>query len=136
MHVAFQKPGGLDKQVRPGLDPFVGFLHTDNYNKRSLVFDFIEPFRVFAEMPAVHLFTGRKMKDEYFDFAENAVSLNQKGKPVVVDAITKHLDETIRYRRKNVKRKHVVHQEAHRLANRLLEGEDVERSEWLELKEF
>ena len=32
-----------------GLDPFVGFLHTDNYNKKSLVFDLIEPFRVLGE---------------------------------------------------------------------------------------
>ena len=29
-----------------GLDPFVGFLHTDNYNKTSLVFHLIEPFRI------------------------------------------------------------------------------------------
>ena len=32
-----------------GLDPFLGFLHTDNYNKPSLVFDLIEPFRILAE---------------------------------------------------------------------------------------
>jgi CRISPR-associated protein Cas1 len=25
--------------ILAGLDPFVGFLHTDNYNKKSLVFD-------------------------------------------------------------------------------------------------
>ncbi|MCX6672934.1 MAG: CRISPR-associated endonuclease Cas1, partial [Methanothrix sp.] len=28
-----------------GLDPYVGFLHTDSYNKMSLVFDIIEMFR-------------------------------------------------------------------------------------------
>ena len=28
-----------------GLDPYVGFLHTDSYNKKSLVFDIIEMFR-------------------------------------------------------------------------------------------
>ena len=28
-----------------GLDPYIGFLHTDNYNKKSLVFDVIELFR-------------------------------------------------------------------------------------------
>lgn len=31
--------------ILSGLDPYVGFLHTDNYNKKSLVFDLIEPFR-------------------------------------------------------------------------------------------
>jgi len=29
-----------------GLDPYVGFIHTDNYNKKSLVFDLIEMFRI------------------------------------------------------------------------------------------
>ena len=27
-----------------GLDQYIGFLHTDNYNKKSLVFDVIELF--------------------------------------------------------------------------------------------
>jgi CRISPR-associated protein Cas1 len=122
--------------ILAGLDPYVGFLHTDNYNKKSMVFDLIEPFRIFAEQTAVYLFTGKKIKDEYFHMADNSVSLNDKGKPVVVDAINSHMDETVRYRKKNVKRKHIPQHEAHRLANILLAGEDEKRPEWLEIKEF
>lgn len=76
--------------ILSGLDPYVGFLHTDNYNKKSMVFDLIEPFRIFAEQTAVYLFTGKKMKDEYFDDGEQAVSLNTNGKPVVVEAMNKY----------------------------------------------
>ncbi len=122
--------------ILSGLDPYVGFMHTDNYNKKSLVFDLIEPFRIFAEQTAVYLFTGKKIKDLYFNITENAVSLNDKGKPVVVEAINKHLDETIRYRLKNVKRRYIVQHEAHRMANILLEDEQEKRPEWLEIKEF
>lgn len=122
--------------ILSGLDPFVGFLHTDNYNKKSLVFDFIEPFRIFAEQPAVYLFTGRKIKDEFFDTGPQSVSLNQAGKPVIVDAFTKHMEETVRYRRKNVKRKHIIQHEAHRMANLLLEDTGLQRSEWLDIQEF
>ncbi len=122
--------------ILSGLDPYVGFLHADNYNKKSLVFDIIEPFRVFGEQTAVYLFTGRKMKDEYFDFQDNAVSLNQTGKPIVVEALNKHLDETIRYRRRNVKRRHILQHECHRLANILLEDSDMKRSSWLDISEF
>jgi CRISPR-associated protein Cas1 len=61
--------------ILSGLDPFVGFMHTDNYNKKSLVFDFIEPFRVFAEQTTVYLFTGKKMKDAFFEEAEDSVYL-------------------------------------------------------------
>jgi CRISPR-associated protein Cas1 len=119
-----------------GLDPFVGFLHTDNYNKKSLVFDLIEPFRIFAELPAVYLFTGRKIKDDFFQFEDNAVSLNQAGKPLIVDVITKHLEDRVRFRRKNVKRKHIIQHEAHRLANILLDPEKETVSKLVEIKEF
>jgi len=122
--------------ILAGLDPYVGFMHTDNYNKKSLVFDFIEPFRVFAEQTAVYLFTGKKIKDDFFDAGEKAVSLNKIGKPIVVETINSHLEEGIRYRRKNVKRKHIVQHEAHRMANILLDGTEEKRPEWLEIKEF
>jgi CRISP-associated protein Cas1 len=38
----------------------VGFLHTGSYNKKSLVFDMIEMFRV------VNLFTRLMVRDEFF----------------------------------------------------------------------
>ena len=122
--------------ILSGLDPYVGFLHTDNYNKKSLVFDLIEPFRIYADQVIVYLFTGKKINDEYFDTRESAVSLNKAGKPLVVEAMNKHLDESVRYRRKNVKRRHILQHEAHRLANILLSDEPEKRSQWLEIKEF
>jgi CRISP-associated protein Cas1 len=122
--------------ILAGLDPFVGFLHTDNYNKKSLVFDLIEPFRLYAEHTAVYLFTGKKIKDACFDFQDQAVSLNQEGKPVVVEALQQHLDEAVRYRRRNVKRRYIIQHEAHRLANILLADTGEVRPDWLEIKEL
>jgi CRISPR-associated protein Cas1 len=50
--------------------------------------------------------------------------------------MNKHLDEKVRYRRKNVKHRHILQHEAHRLANILLADEGKKRPEWLEIKEF
>jgi CRISPR-associated protein Cas1 len=122
--------------ILSGLDPYIGFLHTDNYNKKSLVFDLIEPFRIYAEQVVVYLFSGKKIKDKYFDTKEGAVSLNQTGKPVVVEAMNRHLDESVKYRRRNVKRRHILQHQAHRLANILISDESEKRPEWLEIKEF
>lgn len=118
-----------------GLDPFVGFMHTDNYNKKSLVFDFIEPFRIYAETVSVYLFTGKKVKESYFDVSSKSTSLNQQGKPFVIDSLLKHLDEKIRYKKRNVKRKYIINHEAHRLANFLL-NDEKEITKWLNIKEF
>lgn len=122
--------------ILSGLDPYVGFLHMDNYNKKSLVFDLIEPFRIYGEQTAIYLFTGKKMKDNYFDAKEESVSLNQAGKPVVVESMNKHLDEAVRYRKRNVKRRFIIQHEAHRLANLLLADSEEKRPDWLEMKEF
>ncbi len=119
-----------------GLDPFVGFMHTDNYNKKSLVFDLIEPFRIFAEQSAVYFFTGKKAKDQYFDVKEHSCSLNDKGKPIVIESLNRHMEEKVRYKKRNVKRKHIISHEAHKLANILLEGEAIEHLDWLDIKEF
>lgn len=119
-----------------GLDPFVGFMHTDNYNKKSLVFDLIEPFRVFADQVAVYFFTGKTAKPAFFDSRPQSCTLNDTGKPLVIDALNRHLEEKVRYRKRNVKRKHLIRQEAHRLANILLEGTGEERPDWLKIKEF
>ena len=100
------------------------------------MFDLIEPLLIYAEQDVVSLFTGQKVKDEYFDTGEGAVSLNLTGKPVVVEAMNRHLDESVRYRRKNVKRRYILQHEAHRLANILLSDEPAKRPEWLEIKEF
>ncbi len=122
--------------ILSGLDPYLGFLHTDNYNKKSLVFDLIEPFRIFGEQTTVYLFTGKQIKDEYFDIQKESVSLNQQGKPVLIEAMNKHLDESVRYRRKNVKRRHIIQHECHRLANILLAESGEKRPDWLEIKEL
>jgi len=39
-----------------GLDPYIGFLHTDNYNKKSFVFDLIELFRIYVDRAVIGLF--------------------------------------------------------------------------------
>jgi len=122
--------------ILSGLDPYAGFLHTDNYNKKSLVFDLIEPFRIYGDQTAVYLFTGRKMQDDFFDSGDQGVSLNQNGKPVVMEAMNRHLDESVRYRGRNLKRRHIVQHEAHRLANILLAETGERRPDWLEIKEL
>lgn len=105
-----------------GLDPYIGFLHTDNYNKKSLVFDIIEMFRAFVDEPVVHLFSKRKVKEEYFDAIQNneGLSLNKEGKAVLIEALNETFEKTIKYKGRNIKTKNVVQFECHRIANGLI----------------
>jgi CRISPR-associated protein Cas1 len=107
-----------------GLDPYIGFLHTDNYNKKSLVFDLIEMFRSFAEETVVYLFSGRKVKVEYFDEVKGGFTLNKDGKAVLIEAFNKTIDETVRYKGRNIQKRNIIQFECHSIANRLIQKTD------------
>lgn len=103
-----------------GLDPYIGFLHTDNYNKKSLVFDLIEMFRIFADETVVYLFSGRKIKVEYLDEVKGGFTLNKDGKAVLIEALNNTLDETMRYRSRNIQKRNIIQFECHSIANNLI----------------
>ncbi len=106
--------------ILAGLDPYLGFIHTDNYNKKSLVFDLIEMFRIFVDKTVVYLFSKRKVKKEYFDQIKNGLSLNQEGKAVLINALQETLEKKVRYRGRNIKNRNIIQFECHRIANNLL----------------
>ena len=103
-----------------GLDPYVGFLHTDNYNKKSLVFDLIEMFRILADQTVVYLFSGRKVKQEFFDTLKGGLTLNKEGKAALIEALNETFEKSVRYRGRNIKNRDIIQFECHRIANQLI----------------
>ena len=103
-----------------GLDPYVGIIHTDHYNKKSMVFDLIENFRIWPEEVVVKLFAGRKVKQIHFDKLKDGFTLNKEGKALLISALNSFMDESIRYRGRNIKRGDVIQFECHRIANGLI----------------
>ena len=112
--------------ILAGLDPFVGFLHRDDYNYKSLVYDFIEPFRIFIEEPVFRLFSGKKVRQDHTDELANGVRLNQEGKRLLIERLNKHLEEDrIRYKGRNQARANIIQFEAHQFANELLKKDEL-----------
>lgn len=103
-----------------GLDPYVGFMHTDNYNKKSFVFDTIEMFRIFVDQTVVYLFSKRQIKEEYFDQVPNGLSLNKEGKAIFIGALNNTFEKTMKYGGRNIKTKDVIQFECHKIANELI----------------
>lgn len=103
-----------------GLDPYIGLLHSDNYNKKSLVFDFIEQYRILIEKPVFYLFSRRKVKNDLYDEIKNGVTLNEAGKKFFVPVLMESFDEIIRYRNKNIKTIGQIQADAHAFANYLI----------------
>lgn len=108
-----------------GLDPYIGFMHTDNYNKKSLVFDLIEMFRIYVDETVVYLFSKRKIKREYFDEIPGGLSLNKEGKAVLIKALNERLEKKIPYRGRKIKVRDTIQFEFHRIANSLIKDVDL-----------
>jgi CRISP-associated protein Cas1 len=113
--------------ILAGLDPCIGFLHTDNYNKPSLVFDLIESFRIIPERTVVLLFTGRRAQAGFFEPVPGGVALSKEGRAGLMTALNERLEKAVRYpvrgrpgKFRNLKQRDVVRHEAHALANALL----------------
>lgn len=104
-----------------GLDPYVGIMHRDDYNMKSLVFDYIEPYRIHAERFTFRLFTGKKINKSYFDSFKGGVSLNEEGKAFFVGPFLDYIDsDKIKYKGRLQTRMNAMQLEAHRFANSML----------------
>lgn len=71
-----------------GLDPYVGFMHTDRPGRRSLALDLVEEFRsVMCDRFVLMLINKRMIDAKDFDYREDgAVLLNDKGRKVFITA--------------------------------------------------
>lgn len=103
-----------------GLDPYIGIIHTDNYGKKSLVFDIIEKYRYLASRTVFTLFSQKKINRSYFDRFSNGLTLNQEGKKVVVESFYNMLERKVRYNNRNISNIDRIQFECHELANSLI----------------
>lgn len=104
-----------------GLDPYVGFLHRDDYNMKSLVYDFIEPYRIYAERCVFTLFSTKRVKRSFFNEVTGGTSLNAEGKPFLVEHFMQFIEQqNIRHRGRNQTRMNAMQMDAHAFANALI----------------
>lgn len=104
-----------------GLDPYVGILHTDGYNKKSFVFDFIEPYRHYIDRVVMKLFSRKKVRKSQFDKIQGGLTLNDEGKKLLLQELSDYFEEKIRYKGREIKINNTIQYDSHRLANRIIE---------------
>lgn len=110
-----------------GLDPYLGFMHRDDYNTKSLVFDVIEVYRIHAERVVFRLFSGKKVRDACFEKVAGGVRLGPEGKPLLVEKLFDYLEkDKIRHHGRNLNRLHAMQLDAHAFAQSLL-GKDTDK---------
>ena len=112
-----------------GLDPFTGILHTDNYNKKSFVFDVIENYRYLSWSTIFSLFSQKKVNKSYFHTANDSYSLNKEGKRLVQEEFGKKLEKKVLYKRRKISNLDRIQQDCHNIAKRLITGNNEEEND-------
>lgn len=104
-----------------GLDPYIGIMHTDNYNRTALVFDLIEMYRGYMDEVVFSLFSKRKVKQDMFDKVEGGgYWLNKLGKQTLIESVNNRFEEKIKYKGRIIKLNNVIQYDCHNIANKIL----------------
>ncbi|RJP56751.1 MAG: CRISPR-associated endonuclease Cas1 [Candidatus Auribacter fodinae] len=109
-----------------GLDPYLGFVHSDRYGKPSLVLDFIEQFRQpIADRAVITIFVKKELADDSF-IEEEIVQLSSKGKKKIVEAIYGRLSSEFTHNGKKMTFEKVIIDKAREFAGCILEMKEYE----------
>lgn len=106
--------------ILAGLDPFIGIIHVDNYNRQAFVFDLIEMYRIYIDQIVFKLFSTKKIKADYFDKVEGGLYLNKSGKEVLIGKYNEEMEKKITYKGRKIELQNIIQYDCHNIANRIL----------------
>lgn len=104
-----------------GLDPHLGLLHADEYNKPVLAFDFIEPFRPWADWLLIQQYLAAKVPAAYFAKIPGGLALNKTGKAFFIPLFNGWLRSERPWGGRRASVKNHIYQLAGRFAKKLRE---------------
>lgn len=85
--------------IKVGIDPYVGIMHRDDYNRPVLVYDVIELYRVWVDYVVCSLLMQRAITDEYYSVREDgSYWLEALDRRVMIQSLNDYLAEVISLR--------------------------------------
>ncbi|MDD3742214.1 MAG: CRISPR-associated endonuclease Cas1 [Lentimicrobiaceae bacterium] len=94
--------------IKAGIDPYIGVMHRDEYNRPVLVYDVIERFRVWADYVVYGLTAQQVFIPGCYTVREDgSYWLENSGKRILIQSFNDYLNEVIKI--KGVERSRQVH---------------------------
>lgn len=105
--------------IKVGIDPYIGVLHRDDYNRPVLVYDVIERYRIWVDYVVCMLVCQDVITDEYYSVRDDgSYWLEALGRRVLIQSFNDYLEETIEDRGMVRSRQHQIFLYAQDLAQR------------------
>lgn len=103
--------------IKAGLDPYVGVMHREDYNRPVLVFDVIEKFRVWIDFVVVKLLMQKAINEACYSVKDDgSYWLEGLGKRILIQSVNDYFDEVITMQGVNRSRQNHISLFAQKLA--------------------
>ncbi len=103
--------------IKAGIDPYIGVLHRDDYNRPVLVYDVIELYRVWVDYVVYSLVMQNAISDDYYSVqADGSYWLEPLGRRVLIQSLNDYMDETVETDGNTRSRRHQIFLYAQNLA--------------------
>ena len=110
--------------IKTGIDPYIGVLHRDDYNRPVLVYDVIELYRVWVDYVVYTLVIQNAVTDEYYSVQpDGSYWLEPLGRRVLIQSLNDYLEETVEVRGNVRSRQHQMFLYAQNLAQQFKNAE-------------
>lgn len=94
--------------IKEGIDPYIGILHRDDYNRPVLVYDIIEMYRIWVDYVVYTLLAQNVITEEFYSVREDgSYWLEALGRRVLIQSLNDYMDEIITM--KGVTRSRLTH---------------------------
>lgn len=82
--------------IKAGIDPYVGIMHRDDYNRPVLVYDVIELYRVWVDYVVFSLLCQNAVTEDHYSVgADGSYWLEPLGRRMLIQSLNDYLDEII-----------------------------------------
>lgn len=83
--------------IKAGIDPYVGVMHRDDYNRPVLVYDIIELYRVWVDYVVYGIISQDVVSDEFYSVHDDgSYWLENLGRRVLIQSLNDYMDEVIK----------------------------------------
>ncbi|MCK9321238.1 MAG: CRISPR-associated endonuclease Cas1 [Bacteroidales bacterium] len=107
--------------IKAGIDPYVGVMHRDDYNRPVLVFDVIEKFRVWVDYVVINLCLQNAIDEDCVSIKQDgSIWLEALGKRILIQSLNDYMDEIIKVSGVERSRTSQIKLYAHKLAQEFI----------------
>jgi len=103
--------------IKAGIDPYIGILHSDEFNRPALVYDVIEIYRVWIDTVVYKLLSQTSITEEFYSVkGDGSYWLEPLGRQLLIQSVYDSFEEKIKHNSRKQARMTILNNYVKKLA--------------------